>query len=253
MSTAVPPMPSETAPGLSEPQRIINTFIAPSKTFEDIRRKASWWVPWLLLTISSLVLGYVKFVKLDAVHIVQQRIELSSRAQRQLEQLTPSQRESSIAIQAKVTRILFFAGPIGYLLGALIVAVVLMVVFNFGFAAEIPFQRYLAIAFYAFLPVIISNLLMILALSLRPDPDSFNVINPIATNPAYFMDISGQKFLYGVAAGIDLISIWVVTLLGLGIAANSARGRVSRGSGLTTMYVTYGLLVLVATSVASAF
>src|SRR5262249_17992690 len=53
MSTAVPPMPSPAngPPGLSEPQRIIDTFIAPSKTFEDIRRNQSWWVPFLLSAI----------------------------------------------------------------------------------------------------------------------------------------------------------------------------------------------------------
>jgi len=32
----------ETVP-LSEGARIVNTFIAPSKTFTDLRRNASWW------------------------------------------------------------------------------------------------------------------------------------------------------------------------------------------------------------------
>ena len=254
MSTAVPPMPSETAPaGLSESQRIINTFAAPTKTFTDIRRNASWWMPFVLLTVTSLLLGFTKFQKLDPVHLVQQRIELSSRAQRQMEQLSPSQREASIALQAKVARISFFAGPIGYLLGALLIAAVFMAVFNFGFAAEIPFQRYLSIAFYAFLPVVLSNILMVVALSLNSDPDSFNQFNPIATNPAYFMDIGEHRLLYGIAASLDLFSIWVVTLIGLGIAANSAKGKVSAGSALITMYVLYGLLILGGTAVASAF
>src|SRR5215470_10717943 len=48
MSTAAPSLPQENVPGLSEPQRIIYTFTAPSKTFEDIRRNQSWWVPFLL-------------------------------------------------------------------------------------------------------------------------------------------------------------------------------------------------------------
>lgn len=254
MSTAVPPTPSQPAPtGLSEPQRTINTFTAPSKTFEDIRRNASWWVPWVLLTVSSLLLGYTKFKKVDPVHIVQQRIELSSRAQRQMEQLSPEQRAAAIALQAKIARITFFAGPIGYILGALVLAAIFMGVFNFGFAAEIPFQRYLSITFYSLLPVVLSNILMVVSLSLSPDPDSYNQFNPIATNPAYFMDLGEHKFLYGVAASLDLFNIWVITLIGLGIAANSAKNRVSTGSALITMYVLYGLLVLGATAVGSAF
>src|SRR5215470_17205883 len=51
MSTAAPSLPQENVPGLSEPQRIIYTFTAPSKTFEDIRRNQSWWVPFLLSAI----------------------------------------------------------------------------------------------------------------------------------------------------------------------------------------------------------
>lgn len=254
MSTAIPPMPPEPVPaGLSESQRVMNTFTEPSKIFADIRRNASWWVPWLLLSISSLALGFVKFRKLDPVHLVQQRIELSSRAQRQMEQLSPSQREATIAVQAKVTRIFFFAAPIGYILGALLIAAIFMGVFNFGFAAEIPFQRYLSIAFYSFLPVVLSTILMIVSLILNADPDSFNQFNPIATNPAYFMELGEHRFLYGLTAGLDLFSIWVITLIGLGVAANSAKGRVSRGAALTTMYVLYGLLVLGLAAVGTAF
>ncbi len=45
----------EPAP-LSEPARILNTFIAPSKTFTDLQRKSSWWAPWLLISIVSICL-----------------------------------------------------------------------------------------------------------------------------------------------------------------------------------------------------
>ena len=43
---------------LSEGARIINTFIAPSKTFTDLRRNASWWGPWLLISICALLFVY---------------------------------------------------------------------------------------------------------------------------------------------------------------------------------------------------
>ncbi|MGC2741826.1 MAG: hypothetical protein WA672_01470, partial [Candidatus Angelobacter sp.] len=49
-----PVSPEPGGPGLSEPQRLVNTFIAPSKTFTDIRRNASWWVPFLLISIFSI-------------------------------------------------------------------------------------------------------------------------------------------------------------------------------------------------------
>jgi Yip1 domain len=251
MATAVPPIPQETARGLSEPERIINTYIAPSKTFEDIRRNASWWVPWLLLSVCSVLFGVIKFQKLDPRHLVQQRIEQSERSQRQMEQLSPEQRESSIAIQAKVARIIFFLGPIGYILASVVLAAILMAVFNFGFAAEIPFQRYLAITFYSFLPVVLSTLLT--AITVILNPDNYNQFNAIATNPAYFMDRADHKFLWGIAAGFDIFAIWIVVLLASGIAANSTRGRLKRGTAFTTMFVLYGLLVLGGAAIGSIF
>ncbi len=55
----LPPMSAPTPePALSEGARIINTFIAPSKTFTDLRRNASWWGPWLLISIFGLIFIY---------------------------------------------------------------------------------------------------------------------------------------------------------------------------------------------------
>ena len=40
------------AAGLSQWQRVTNTFTAPSKTFEDIKSgHKSWWMPFLIMVI----------------------------------------------------------------------------------------------------------------------------------------------------------------------------------------------------------
>ena len=56
LSPAVPEMNQE--PGLSEPQRIINVFTSPSKTFADIRRNSRWWVPFVLSSIFAYMLVF---------------------------------------------------------------------------------------------------------------------------------------------------------------------------------------------------
>jgi len=38
--------------------RIVNTFIAPTKTFTDLRRSAAWWGPGILISIVSLLFVY---------------------------------------------------------------------------------------------------------------------------------------------------------------------------------------------------
>jgi len=51
MSDAVP---QATSAPLSEGQRIVDTFVAPSKTFADVLRKSSWWGPLLLMIVVSI-------------------------------------------------------------------------------------------------------------------------------------------------------------------------------------------------------
>jgi hypothetical protein len=245
MSTAIPPLPPETAPaGLSEPQRIINAFVSPSKTFEDLRRKSSWFVPWLLISIFVLVFGIVFVHKIDMTRLVREQIEQSSRAAA-FEQASPEQREAQLRIGAKVAEITFYLAPIGTLIWALIGAAILMVIFNFGFEAGIPYLRYLAIIFYACLPLIVSSALGSLIFAMNQDPSAINIRNPVATNPAYFMDPTGNKFLYGLVSGIDIFRIWIICLLGLGISINAAKGKVRRGTALTTLFVIYALLVVI--------
>jgi hypothetical protein len=246
MSTAIPPLPPETAPaGLSEPQRIINTFVSPSKTFENLKRKSGWFVPWLLISIFSLAFGIIFVHKIDMTRFVREQIEQSPRAAAAYEQAPPEQREAQLRIGAKVTEITFYLSPIGTLIGALVCAAILMAIFNFGFEAGISYSRYLAIIFYAWLPLIISSVLASLVFGMHPDPNTINIRNAIATNPAYFMDPTSNKFLYGLVSGLDVFRIWIICLLALGISINAVKGKVSRGSALTTLFVIYAVLVLI--------
>ena len=52
------PAPAPQPASLSEGARILNTFIAPSKTFTDLKRNASWWGPWLVISIFALIFVY---------------------------------------------------------------------------------------------------------------------------------------------------------------------------------------------------
>ena len=114
MSTAVPPLPPEAAPaGLSEPQRIINTFVSPSKTFEDVRRKSSWFVPWLLISTFVLIFGIIFVHKVDLTRMVREQMEQSSRAAA-FEQDPPEQREAQLRIAAKITQFTFYLSPNRY-------------------------------------------------------------------------------------------------------------------------------------------
>ena len=40
--------------GLSQVERVVDTFVAPSKTFTDILRSTTWWLPFLLSVLVTL-------------------------------------------------------------------------------------------------------------------------------------------------------------------------------------------------------
>src|SRR5205807_4706626 len=134
---------------------------------------------------------------IDMEHFIRQQIEQSSRAA-QFEQATPAQQEQGLRFGVTFAKIQTYAWPVWLLLGGLLLALILWVIFSFGFGAEVGFSRSLSISFYGLLPLVISTILFTIVLATSSDPNSIDIRNPIATNPAYFMDPTANKFLYGL-------------------------------------------------------
>ena len=218
MSTAAA---AASQPPLSEPARLINTFIAPGSTFADIRRNQSWWAPWVLMSIVSLAFVFVMGQKIGFDQIMRNEIAKKPAQMEQFEKLSPEQRARQMEVGAKITSYFSYATPVFSLVGGLIVAGVLLAVFNFGAGAEVTFKQSLAIVMYGFLPFLIHALLGIVSLTVGVDPEGFNVRNPVATNPAYFMNPLEHKFLYGLLTAVDVFSIWVIVLLVIGYSSVS--------------------------------
>jgi Yip1-like protein len=260
MSTPTPPPPSfapapaplspePEQPGLSEASRLVNVFIAPKKTFEDLRHNERWWVAWLVGAIISVLFGAVAVQKVDLMHLARQQVEQSKLAQRQMDQLSPEQQDQQLRIRAFATKILFYISPIFSLLGGLIFAAILMAIFSFGFGAEVPFPRAMAIVFYSLLPRAIYALLLAVSLLFSSDPSSIDLLgNPMPTNAGFFMDPQGNKFLYSLVSNLDLFALWSVVLLGLGFATASSNRKLKPDTAIILMLVIYGALILVGAS-----
>jgi hypothetical protein len=240
-------VPAPEAPGLPEGARIINTFIAPSKTFTDLRRNASWWGPWLLISIFALIFVYSMERQIGFEQISKNEVEHSKRAD-QFDKLPPDQQQKQLSISSAVVRYFSYGIPVTILLFFAITATVLWMTFRFGMGADIPFKRAYAIIFYASLPGIIGSILGAVSMFAGVDPEGFNVNNPVATNPAYFMDRAGNKFLYGMASGLDVLVIWSIVLMGIGFSCNS---KVKRGTAIGIVAGWYLLWKLITVGLAS--
>jgi hypothetical protein len=214
------PVPAAEAPGLSEGARIVNTFIAPSKTFTDLRRSASWWGPWLVISIFALIFIYSMDRQIGFDQISRNEIAHSPSAD-QFDKLSADDQAKRLQFSDALVRYLSYGIPVTIPIFFAITAAVLLATFNFGLGANISYKTAYAIIFYASLPGIIGSILGAVSMFAGVSPEGFNVNNPVATNPAYFMDRAGNKFVYGMASSLDILVIWTIVLLGIGFASNS--------------------------------
>jgi hypothetical protein len=232
LPTPTPVSAPELAP-LSEGTRIVDTFIAPSKTFTDLRRSASWWAPFLLLCVVSVGFFYRK--------VVENQIQASPKATRQMEQLPADQRSVAIARQATITGYFLYGYPGVILLWNLIIAAVLFATFKFAASAAVKLKTSYAIVMYASLPFLLKSILASVSIMAGADPDSFALQNPAATNPGYFLSPGNSPFLYSVATALDVFMIWTLILTAIGFSCVS---KVKRSTAMTIVFGWYIVFTL---------
>jgi Yip1 domain len=244
-------VPSPEPAPLSQGARIVDTFIAPSKTFTDLRRSAAWWAPFLLFVIVSLSYVYTVGKKVGFQQAAENQVQMSPKAQRQLDQMSPAQREQNMEIRAKFTRYISYSAPAWVLLWWVIVAAILLGTFKLGAGAtDLTFGATLAVVVYASLPHILRDLLAIVSLMAGASPDSFSLQNPVATNLGYFLSPSGSPFLYSLGSAVDILVIWTLILTAIGLSCVSKLKRSAAFAGVFGWYV---LVTLIGAGAAAAF
>ena len=138
--------PGESA-GLSQVERVVDTFVAPTKTFTDIRRNASWWLPFCCSFLSAWHLPPPSIARSASTRSRKANINRNASAQQRMSTLTDAQREQSIHTIGSITRVVSYLYPVIGLIFALICAGILMMTFNFGLGAKASYKQYLAVWF----------------------------------------------------------------------------------------------------------
>jgi hypothetical protein len=243
-------MTATPAPEAPEPinhvGRLIGVFFSPGKTFADIAQRPSWIAPVVLMSIIGLLVGFVMNQKVDWRQVASKRIEESSRGS----QLSADQKEQQLAISAKISPpIAYCFGLFGPILLTLIVGAVMLGAFNLLGGAGTNFKTSMGIVSHAYVVTILSSLLFILILYLKP-ADTIDLDNPVATNIGAFLPDGTAKWLDKLASAIDIFSFWVIALLGIGFAATN-RKKLSTGSAIGIVLVVWGVYEVV--RVGSAF
>jgi hypothetical protein len=242
---SAPALPEE-LPALSEGQRLLYTFTAPSRTMSDLRRNASWWVPWLLISIVSVAFVYAVDKKIGWGQVMETQVQSSPKSAEKMDSMPPAQREKVMKIQEASARYIGYASPVATLVMLVVVAGVLMGIFNFGFGAKLQFKEMMAVTAYSYLPSIVNSLLII-AIMFLVAPESFDIKNPIASSAGYFVPDT-MPFAKGVLGAFDLFFLWQAFLMAVGISQLS---KIKKGAAFGTIFGMVFLFKLAATALSS--
>ena len=221
--------------GLTQWQRLVCTFTAPSQTFQDIRRgNRSWWAPLIVMALAGFILFGAVVQKIGIRQTVENQIHMNARLQDQLAQATPVQKERVFGFWEAITKAMFIGGPALTILYALVFAAVLMGTINFGFGGRAKFSEVFAVVYYAWLPGVVKVLLGVVVIYAGMAPESFNIQNFAPTNPGAFLDPAAtNKALYTLATAFDVITIWMAALASIGLAAVAG---VKRNAGYIAVF-----------------
>jgi len=236
--------------GMSSISRVIGVFFEPTKTFADIAARPNWFLPLALVILSALAFSVSIGQRVGFDRIVDQ--QTASR----LANASPDQRaqmEKGIEMQKRFAPIGWYVGSLlGPPIVTLICSLVLMGIVSGILSAGLKYKQVFSIFCYSAMPGLVSVLLIIVVMYLKP-PDDFNIRNPLAFNPAAFMDPNTtSKFLYSLASWFDVFVIWRVLLLAVGFKA-AAPKKLTMSSALFAVLLPFAVIVLGSAAFSSMF
>lgn len=231
--------------------RLLQVFYAPEELFAGLGKTASWRLPFIAYILLTLVMTFANTSLVDQGSVLRAQLESSPRiaeqlGQEQIDQMAREANSPAARIRACIV------APISSAAMALIVAGVF-----FGLAqivsAGTTYKKILAVTAYSlFAYGLVAGAAGLIVLLIMGDPSGAEMTNLVKLNPTLFMDrASVSKALYSIASSLDLLSFWMIFLLGLGISKVSAG--MSLTKGLIIVIIPWVVYVLGKAGIASLF
>ena len=232
---------------LSQVMRVVDAFVSPTKTFTDILRSTSCWLPIVMIVVLSLGYAFTVQKVVGFESVAEQQLAKTPAIAEQMQQMPAADREHAMRQRVVGTRFVSYIFFVFILVILLIEALVLWASFNFGLGAKTKFSQVFAVILFAGLPRVFVTLLAIGLLFAGVGVDSFDMQNPVGTNLGYYLTSPGLK-----AAGsfFDVFGLWSLALLIFGMAIIS---RKSKGQSAAIILGWWLLLMLGSAGVAAAF
>jgi hypothetical protein len=243
----IPQPAAEAGPALSEASRLSGVILEPKRAFSDIAARPRFWVPLLLSVIVALTYTHLAGNRVGWERVIRDAMEKSPRTRN----IPAEQREAIIAQQAKITGIAAYPmAAIAPVAVVMIAAGLYLMIFKSFLGADVTFKQLAAVFSYAGIPNILSSLLAIVVMHMKP-PEDFDIQNPLMFNLGAFLPEGTSSALVSLASSMDLFSFWVLALLMVGIRA--AAPKLSTGAVAAGVLAPWILWLALKTAWASMF
>lgn len=240
----------ETAPtqaGLTEIQRCVDTFTAPRETFTDLRRKATFWGPLLVMIVVATGFGFTVQQKVGWERVFQNNVNQTPAKAEKIESAPNA--EQIKAISAKFTAGATYGYWVIVLLITLVTSLLYWATINYGFGGTAKYGQIYAVSLYASLVMNIKFLLGIVALFAGLAPDSFLIQNPVGSNVGYYLSADSPLWLRSLCTHLDVFEIWALVLTVIGVAVVA---KVSKGKAATVVVGWWVVFVIITAGIAAA-
>jgi Yip1 domain len=234
---------------LSQVERVVNTFIEPSKTFNDIKRNHSWWLPFLILAVLGYIFCFAAVQHVGWNSLTTNVLRSQPRNAERLDKGTPAEQAQMLAVTKGFMEGFMVGSPVMVLVLNALFALLLWGGFAFVLGGTTNYGEMFAISIFASLPNALNSLIAIVTV-LVSEPQGYNLNLPSPANLAYFLDSSTAPWLMSIAKSLDVFSIWSLILAGFGGALVA---KVKPAKGIVMVVVVWILYVIVKTGLAAAF
>lgn len=248
-------MPDTTSPtdaqdsvALTPVERVVNTFIEPSKTFQDIKRNRSWWLPFIILVVLGWIFCFAAVQHVGWENLATNVLKSQPTNAERLDKATPAQAAQMLSITKGFMEGFMIGTPAVILIINAIFALLLWGGFAFLLGGTTTYSEMFTVAIFAALPNALNSIISIVTVMVA-EPQSYNLNLPSPSNLAYFLSADAPHWLIVLGTSLDVFSLWSLVLAGFGAAIVS---RVKPARGILLVFAVWLAYVLIKTGIAAA-
>ena len=193
---------------------LLDMFFDPKAAFRDILASPRWWFPMALVLVFALTFSHLYSTRVGWESMIRKQMESSG----QMQNISKEDQANRIATGTKIAGVLGYVGPVIFIpLGTLVIAAVLMFVFNALFGGAVKFQQSFGIVMWSAIPSLLGTIVAIILLFVK-SPEDIDINNVSPFNIGFYLSDQTSKWLMSLASSIDLFTLWTIALIGVGFS-----------------------------------